>query len=88
MIKKGWPESAYRVSKIGLNAYTRILARELADSKICLNAVCPGWVRTRMGGDNAARSVEEGADTIIWAALLPEDGPTGGFFRNRKTIDW
>ena len=86
--KQGWPDSAYRVSKVGLNAYTRILARELADTRIRLNAVCPGWVRTDMGGANAALSVEEGADTPVWAALLPEDGPTGGFFRERKSVEW
>lgn len=86
--KNGWPTSAYRVSKVGLNAYTRILARELAGTRIRLNAVCPGWVRTDMGGANAALSVEEGADTPVWAALLPEDGPTGGFFRERKSVEW
>ena len=86
--KNGWPTSAYRVSKVGLNAYTRILARELADRRLRLNAVCPGWVRTDMGGASAVRSVEEGADTPVWAALLPENGPTGGFFRDRKTLEW
>lgn len=85
---KGWPGSAYRVSKLGLNALTRLLAEELRPRRLLVNAVCPGWVRTRMGGAHAPRSVEEGADTLVWAATLPPDGPTGGFFRNRHAIPW
>ncbi|MCG8507854.1 MAG: hypothetical protein MI741_01380 [Rhodospirillales bacterium] len=50
--------------------------------------LCPGWVRTRMGGANATRSVEQGAETAIWLSTLPDDGPTGGFFRDRKSLDW
>jgi NAD(P)-dependent dehydrogenase (short-subunit alcohol dehydrogenase family) len=70
-----------------LNAFTVKLAAELrGDVKV--NAVCPGWVRTRMGGRNASRSVEEGADTIVWLATLPARGPSGGFFRDRKRIPW
>ena len=86
----GWPSSGYRVSKIALNAYTRILARELASDprRILVNAACPGWVRTRMGGKGAPRSVEEGADTPTWLALLPDGGPTGGLFRDRKPASW
>jgi len=53
-----------------------------------VNAMCPGWVRTRMGGAAASRSPEEGADTAIWLATLDANGPTGGFFRDRKPIDW
>ncbi len=79
---------AYRVSKTALNALTRILAAELAGEGIKVNAACPGWVRTDMGGPNATRSVEEGADTPVWLALLPDDGPTGGFFRDRQPIPW
>jgi NAD(P)-dependent dehydrogenase (short-subunit alcohol dehydrogenase family) len=86
--KKGWPSSAYRVSKLSLNALTRLLAAELEGRHLRVNAVCPGWVRTRMGGASAPRSVEEGADTVIWAAMLPPHGPTGGFFRDRKLIPW
>jgi NAD(P)-dependent dehydrogenase (short-subunit alcohol dehydrogenase family) len=86
--RKGWPRSAYRVSKAALNALTRLLALDLRGRGVLVNAVCPGWVRTRMGGSSAPRSVEEGAETISWAALLPPDGPTGGFFRDRKPIDW
>ena len=77
---------AYRVSKAALNALTRTLAWDERDIKV--NAMCPGWVRTDMGGSGAPRSVEEGADTAVWLATLPDDGPTGGFFRNRKPIPW
>jgi NAD(P)-dependent dehydrogenase (short-subunit alcohol dehydrogenase family) len=78
---------AYSVSKAALNAFTVKLAAELrGDVKV--NAVCPGWVRTRMGGRNASRSVEEGADTIVWLATLPARGPSGGLFRDRKRISW
>ena len=86
--RKGWPRSAYRVSKVALNALTRLLAEDLKPRHVLVNAVCPGWVRTRMGGSSAPREVEQGADTIVWAALLPPGGPTGGFFRDRKPIDW
>ena len=79
---------AYRISKTGLNAITRVLAAELAGSKIKVNSMTPGWVRTDMGGEAAPRSVEEGADTIVWLATLPEDGPTGGFFRDRTPHPW
>ncbi|WP_257452224.1 SDR family NAD(P)-dependent oxidoreductase [Archangium lipolyticum] len=85
---KGWPGSAYRVSKLGLNALTRLLAAELKPRHLLVNAVCPGWVRTRMGGEGASRSVEEGADTLVWAATLPPEGPSGGFFRERRAIPW
>jgi carbonyl reductase 1 len=83
----GWPRNAYRVSKLALNTATRILARELG-GRARVNAVCPGWVRTRMGGRSASVSVEDGARGIAWAALLDEDGPTGGFFRDGAAIEW
>lgn len=83
----GWPSSGYRVSKISLNALARVLARDLRARKIRVNAVCPGWVRTDMGGPSASRSVEEGAASIVWAALL-EDDTTGGFFRDGKPVPW
>jgi len=87
-LERGWPANAYRISKLGLNTFTRLLARELAASAIRVNAVCPGWVRTDMGGRNATRTVEEGASGIVWAALADENGPTGGFFRDRHPIPW
>ena len=85
---RGWPGSAYRVSKLGLNALTRLLAEEPRPHPLLVNAVCPGWVRTSMGGVHAARSVEKGADILVWAATLPPGGPTGGFFRNRQPVPW
>src|SRR5919112_7566 len=84
----GGGSPGYRLSKAGLNVLTRILASELRGSGILVNSVCPGWVRTDMGGSGATRSVEEGADTPIWAATLPNNGPTGGFFRDRRPIPW
>jgi NAD(P)-dependent dehydrogenase (short-subunit alcohol dehydrogenase family) len=78
----------YRLSKTALNALTRILADELQDTGIKVNSVCPGWVRTEMGGPNATLSVEEGARGIVWAATLPDDGPSGGFFRHGEPIPW
>ncbi len=85
---RGWPGSAYRVSKVGLNALTQILAREVEDQGILVNTVCPGWVRTDMGGRSATRSVKEGAHGVVWAAALPPNGPTGGFFRDGNPIPW
>lgn len=79
---------AYRLSKTALNAITRILADELKDTGIKINSVCPGWVRTDMGGANAELSVAEGAAGIVWAACLPDDGPSGGFFRHKQPIPW
>ena len=84
----GGGSPAYRVSKASLNALTRILSSELRGSGILVNSVCPGWVRTDMGGAGASRSVEEGADTLVWAATLPANGPTGSFFRDRRPIPW
>ena len=78
----------YRVSKTGLNALTRMLTAELGDENVLVNSCCPGWVRTDMGGPGARLSVEEGADTPFWLATLPDDGPRGGFFRNRQPIPW
>jgi NAD(P)-dependent dehydrogenase (short-subunit alcohol dehydrogenase family) len=81
-----WP--AYSVSKASLNALTVMLASELRGTNILVNAVCPGWVRTDMGGSNAPRSVEEGAATPVWLATLPDGGPTGHNFFDRKQINW
>ena len=79
--------TAYRVSKVGLNALVRVLAPALAERQIIVNAVCPGWVRTDMGGPGASRSVPQGAASIVWAATR-EGTPTGGFFRDGRRIDW
>jgi NAD(P)-dependent dehydrogenase (short-subunit alcohol dehydrogenase family) len=78
---------AYRVSKTALNALTRILAAELRGERILVNSVCPGWVATDMGGPGG-RPVEEGAASVMWAVRLDDDGPTGGFFRDGRRIDW
>jgi NAD(P)-dependent dehydrogenase (short-subunit alcohol dehydrogenase family) len=79
---------AYGISKTALNGFTRMLASETKGSGVLVNSACPGWVRTDMGGPNAPRSVEQGADTIVWLATLPAKGPTGGFFADRKQIEW
>ena len=84
----GSDRPAYRLSKLALNGLTRMLADEFAADGIKVNAATPGWVRTRMGGDAAPRSVEEGADTPVWLALLPDDGPTGGLFMDRTLQSW
>ncbi|MGZ5387667.1 MAG: SDR family oxidoreductase [Solirubrobacterales bacterium] len=79
----GYP--GYRVSKVGLNALTRILANE--EPEVRTNSLCPGWVRTDMGGPGASRSVAEGADTAVWLATDAGVG-SGGFYRDRKPIPW
>lgn len=79
---------AYSASKAVLNALTRMVADAARGSNVLVNAVDPGWVRTRMGGPAASRSVELGADTIVWLATLPDGGPTGGFFHDRQPIPW
>lgn len=78
---------AYGVAKAALNALTLAVSRDVPKT-VKVNAMCPGWVNTRMGGASAPRRPEEGADTAIWLATLPEDGPTGGFFRDRKPLAW
>ena len=79
---------AYAMSKAALNALTRQLAAATNGTGVLVNSACPGWVRTDMGGRRAPRSVEEGADTIVWLATLPDDGPTGEFFADRTRIAW
>ncbi len=79
---------AYSMSKAALNALTRILAESYRSSGVLVNAVDPGWVRTDMGGSSAPRSLEKGVETTVWLATLPEDGPTGGFFRDRRALAW
>ena len=80
--------ASYRVSKLALNGLTRILADELHGTNVLVNTMCPGWVQTEMGGEGAPRPVEKGADTAVWLATLPDGGPTGGFFRDRRLIPW
>jgi len=79
---------AYSISKAALNALTIQLAAAVKGSGVLVNCVNPGWVRTRMGGAAAPRSIEQGADTIAWAATLPDDGPTGRFLSDRRPIAW
>ncbi len=79
---------AYRISKTALNSFTCALAAELADTNILVNSMCPGWVRSDMGGPDAPRSLEEGADTAVWLATLGDDGPRGGFFRDKQPLAW
>jgi NAD(P)-dependent dehydrogenase (short-subunit alcohol dehydrogenase family) len=83
----GGGSPAYRVSKTALNALTRILSNELRGDRILVNSVCPGWVATDMGGPGG-RPVQQGAASVMWAVRLPDDGPTGGFFRDGRQIDW
>ncbi len=84
----GAGEAGYSFSKAALNAMTRTFAAELEGSGVLVNSLCPGWVRTVMGGPEAERTPEQGADTAIWLATLPDDGPTGGFFRDRQPFAW
>jgi NAD(P)-dependent dehydrogenase (short-subunit alcohol dehydrogenase family) len=84
----GFPSNAYSVSKALMNAFTRVLARELEGTQRRVNAVCPGWVKTRMGGSGAPRTLEQGASGIVWATTLGPGGPNGGFFRDEKLLAW
>ncbi|MBW4621100.1 MAG: SDR family oxidoreductase [Cyanosarcina radialis HA8281-LM2] len=85
-MQSGYP--AYRMSKTALNALTRILANELQGTNILINSLCPGWVRTDMGGPNATRTIEQGVETIVWLATLNDGSPSGLFWRDRQPIDW
>lgn len=78
---------AYAVTKAALNARTKMLAVELRTERFLVNAVCPGWVATDMGGQGG-RPVADGAASVVWAATLPDDGPTGGFFRDGHPLPW
>jgi NAD(P)-dependent dehydrogenase (short-subunit alcohol dehydrogenase family) len=86
LAEMGGGRTAYRLSKAALNALTRTLAAD--EPQIMVNSICPGWVRTDMGGLGAPRSVEQGADTAVWLATLPDGGPSGGFYRDREPIPW
>lgn len=84
----GGEYTAYRLSKVALNALTRILASEIKGQNILVNTMCPGWIKTRMGGPDAPGSVEEGADTAVWLATLDDGAASGQYFRNRTPIEW
>jgi NAD(P)-dependent dehydrogenase (short-subunit alcohol dehydrogenase family) len=84
----GGNDPGYRISKTALNAMTRIYAAELDADKFRINAICPGWVRTDMGGSNADLSLQEGVDTAIWLATSDEARGSGGYYRKRELIDW
>ncbi len=86
LTRMGAGPPAYQVSKAALNALTRTLAGELRRERILVNAICPGWTATDMGG--GGRPVSEGAASVMWAVRLPDTGPTGGFFRDGKPLDW
>ncbi|HEX6928262.1 MAG TPA: SDR family NAD(P)-dependent oxidoreductase [Gammaproteobacteria bacterium] len=78
----------YRMSKTALNAVTTLFANVFEPKNVKVNSVDPGWVQTSMGGEHAARTIEQGAASIVWAATLPPDGPSGGFFRDGQPLDW
>lgn len=79
---------SYRLSKLALNGITLMLANAVKGKNVLVNAVCPGWVRTDMGGPDAERDLKTGASGIVWAATLPDEGPRGEFFRDGEKIDW
>ncbi len=78
---------AYSTSKAALNALTRMLAAELKSDGILVNSICPGWVATEMGGAGG-RPIADGAASVVWGVTLPDDGPSGGFFRDGKSLNW
>jgi len=87
----GWSSSAYGVSKVGVNALTRVLARELSSSSqadVMINVCCPGWVRTDMGGSSAPLSADQGAETPVYLAMLPPGSPSGLFWSRKKKISY
>lgn len=88
---KGWPTTAYGMSKVGVTAFTKIIARELSSgghADILANSCCPGWVRTDMAGPNAPRTPDQGAETPVHLALLPPNSPSGEFWRDSKVVSW
>lgn len=81
--------AAYRISKVALNAITLVVAHELKNKgDIKVNSVCPGWIRTRMGGNDAPLNPKDAVADVLWAGFLNEEGVTGGFFRGRKQLQW
>jgi len=87
LARMGAGTPAYQISKAALNALTRTLAAELRRDRILVNATCPGWTATDMGG-RGGRPVADGAASILWAVQLNDDGPTGGFFRDGRPLPW
>ena len=87
LVEMGRGPPGYSASKAALNAVTRLLAAELSGTGVLVNSVCPGWVATDMGG-SGGRPVRDGAASVAWAALLPDDGPSGGFFRDGRPVTW
>lgn len=79
---------AYNMSKTAVNALTVMVSDSVAGANVLVNSVCPGWCRTDLGGPNATRSAKKGAETIVWLATLPDDGPNGGFFRDKRRLEW
>ncbi|ADQ66505.1 SDR family NAD(P)-dependent oxidoreductase [Halogeometricum borinquense] len=79
---------SYRISKTGLNGLTKYLDGEYGDDGLLANSVCPGWVRTDMGGEDADRSVERGAETPVWLCRFKPESPSGYFWRDQSVIDW
>lgn len=88
LLARGGYAVGYRMSKVALNAMTRVLAEELAGTNVKINSISPGCVRTRMGRSNADRSPEEAAESIVWLARIPDDGQSGCFFKDRQMIPW
>ena len=88
LARMGGDSTGYRASKAALNALTCIVASEVRGYNIKVNSACPGWVRTDMGGPHATRSLAQGAATILWLATLPDDGPSGGFYKDQKIVPW
>ncbi len=84
----GGGSPAYRISKVALNGVTRFYFATLRNTDVLINSVCPGWVKTDMGGKEAPRSLEKGASGIVWAATLPKGGPNGGFFRDGEALEF
>ena len=79
---------AYQMSKTALNAVTRMVADVASHSNVAVNSVCPGWTRTDIGGAEAPQSTKKAAETILWLVRQSDNGPTGGFFRNKQRIAW